>query len=100
MFHRLRHWLTPRPRQARPRPRLHLETLEARTVPAVISVTGTLDSNGTFLTAGHAGTAADPFLAPSLRAAISYANGTPGADTINLSVAGTYKITLPGANED
>jgi hypothetical protein len=74
--------------------------LEIRLVPAVITVTGTSDDNLPVLTAGHAGTAADPFLAPTLRSAISYANSTPGADTINLAVTGTYRITLPGGGED
>jgi hypothetical protein len=32
----------------------------------------------------------------TLRSAIQQANATPGGNTINLTVAGTYKITLPG----
>ena len=58
----------PRPSEARQsRSRLSMESLEERTVPAVIDVISTLDNNSTVITAGHAGTAADPFLAPSLR---------------------------------
>lgn len=36
----------------------------------------------------------------TLRSAIQAANASPGGNTINLTVAGTYKITIPGANED
>ncbi|QJX00853.1 WD40 repeat domain-containing protein [Frigoriglobus tundricola] len=82
------------------RSRLGMESLEAREVPAVINVISTLDNNDAVGTAGHAGTAADPFLASSLRSAISYANAHSGGNTINLTVAGDYKITLAGtANE-
>jgi hypothetical protein len=38
--------------------------------------------------------------AVTLRSAIESANTTPGDNTINLTVAGTYKITIPGRNED
>jgi hypothetical protein len=88
-----------RTRSRRPT-RLRLETLEDRLAPAVISVTGTIDDNGPVVTAGHAGTTADPFLAPTLRSAITFANSNPGADTINLAMPGIYRITLPGAGED
>ena len=76
--------------------RLRMESLEAREVPAVINVISTLDNNDAVVTAGHAGTAADPFLASSLRSAISYANAHSGGNTINLNVSGDYKITLAG----
>ncbi len=35
-----------------------------------------------------------------MRSAIETANATPGGNTINLTVPGTYKITIPGAGED
>jgi predicted outer membrane repeat protein len=73
-----------------------MESLEDRMVPAVIAVMSTADNNDAVITAGHAGTAADPFLAPSLRSAISFANAHPGGNTIDLAVAGDYKITRAG----
>lgn len=78
------------------RSQLSVESLEERTVPAVIDVISTADNNSPVITAGHAGTAADPFLASSLRSAISFANTNAGGNTINLTVAGDYKITLTG----
>src|SRR5205823_4834373 len=36
----------------------------------------------------------------TLRSAIEQANANPGSNTINLTVPGTYKITLSGAGED
>jgi hypothetical protein len=74
--------------------------LEDRLVPAVINVISTADNTLPVITAGHAGTAADPFQAPSLRSAISFTNANPGGNTINLAVTGDYKITIPGAGED
>jgi hypothetical protein len=76
--------------------RLGVEMLEDRWAPAVFSVLSTADNNNPVITAGHAGTAADPFLAPSLRSAITAANATPGGNTIELAVGGTYKTTLVG----
>jgi hypothetical protein len=73
-----------------------VEVLEDRLAPAVFNVISTADNNNPVITAGHAGTAADPFLAPSLRSAITAANATAGDNTVNLAVAGTYKITRPG----
>jgi hypothetical protein len=70
------------------RPRLALEALEDRAVPAVFNVNSLAD----ILNPG-AGTV-------TLRSAIAAANATPGADTINLTLAGTYRIALAGANED
>jgi hypothetical protein len=89
---------TPANRAARRRRRPAVECLEDRLAPAVINVISTADNTNPVITAGHAGTAADPFLAPSLRSAISFANNaTDGANNvINLTVAGTYKITRAG----
>jgi len=78
------------------RARLNVEALEDRLAPAVYNVISTADNTIAVITAGHAGTAADPFLAPSLRSAISAANANAGGNTINLAVAGTYQITLKG----
>jgi predicted outer membrane repeat protein len=66
--------------QSRPR----LELLEDRIAPAVFNVNSLAD-----------------VLNPSagivtLRSAIEAANATPGGNTINLTVAGSYNITLPG----
>ncbi|HZY84357.1 MAG TPA: hypothetical protein VFE78_05975, partial [Gemmataceae bacterium] len=101
MFTNARRWFqrsSPRPSRPAPRRprRLGVELLEDRLVPAVIDVLGVADNNNAVLTAGHAGTAADPFLAPSLRSAISFANTNPGGNTINLTAGGTYKTTLAG----
>ena len=68
--------------------RLRVEALEERAVPASITVNSTAD-----------------ILNPApgvvtLRSAIEQANANPRADTINLALAGTYKITLAGALED
>ncbi|MGH7227218.1 MAG: hypothetical protein ACRELF_28715, partial [Gemmataceae bacterium] len=71
---------SPRPRRAR----LQLEHLEDRVVPAVIDVTTLADGTG----------------AGTLRSAITQANTNDANgdtnNTINLTVAGTYKITLAG----
>jgi hypothetical protein len=65
-----------------------VEALEDRAVPAVFNVNSLLD------------TLAPPAGVVTLRSAIQQANATPGGNTINLTVAGTYRITLAGANED
>ena len=80
----VRHRRAPRVRPASYfRSRLLLQSLEARDVPATITVTN----------ANDAGTG-------SLRAAIQTANTSAGvADTINLP-AGTYVLNLTGAGED
>src|SRR5438105_616173 len=65
---------------ARYRPRL--EALEDRLVPSTINVTTTADG-----------------VPGSLRAAIIQANSSHGHDTI-IVPAGTYTLTLAGANED
>jgi hypothetical protein len=87
---------------ARWRFRPAFEGLEDRFAPAVINVVSNLIDQPNFpvITAGHAGTAADPFVATSLRSAISFSNNNPGGNTINLTVAGTYNITIPPAQPD
>ncbi len=88
MFEFLRRWfkgssvrqMTVRQHQSRPR----LEFLEDRLAPAVFNVNSLAD-----------------ILNPAsgvvtLRSAIEAANATPGGNTINLTVPGTYSITLPG----
>ena len=73
-----------------PKPRLglSLETLEDRLVPAVFNVNSLAD----LLT--------PPAGAVTLRSAIQAANASPGDDTINLTLPGTYQITLSGSGED
>jgi hypothetical protein len=69
-------------------------------VPAIYNVTSILDGQAT---AGVTQTAPGVFSAPSLRAAIQAANAQAvgaGANTINLTVPGVYRITIPGAGED
>ncbi|HZV06519.1 MAG TPA: choice-of-anchor Q domain-containing protein [Gemmataceae bacterium] len=80
-----------RPRRAR----LAVEMLEDRCVPAVFNVTGLGD--GLFAVTQ---TGKNTFDAPTLRSAIEAANATPGSNTINLTVSGTYKITIPPASPD
>jgi hypothetical protein len=76
--------------------RLAVEQLEDRCVPSVFKVTGLADGRGTVTKVG-----ADTFSATTLRAAIGAANQTAGSNTIELTVAGTYKITIPpGANDE
>jgi predicted outer membrane repeat protein len=65
-----------------------VEALEERSVPAVFNVNSLQD----ILT--------PPKGVVTLRSAIEAANATPGNNTINLDVAGTYKISLIGAQED
>ncbi len=83
------------PQSRRPRPHQTLnrrqtlkpdfELLEDRAVPAVFNVNSTLD------------TLTPPTGVTTLRSAIQQANATPGGNTINLTVPGDYRITLPGA---
>jgi Domain of unknown function (DUF4214) len=75
---------TPRKQRVLP----NLETLEERCVPAVFNV----NSNADLLV--------PPVGVVTLRSAIEAANVTPGNNTINLTIPGTYKITLAGAGED
>jgi predicted outer membrane repeat protein len=49
---------------------------------AVYRVTSTADNVDAVVTSGHAGTLADPYLAPSLRSAIVAANAASGSNTI------------------
>src|SRR5207253_10430438 len=103
--HHLSRWFGSRSRQGwrdRARggtktPRPQVELLEDRLAPAVYNVISTADGSAT---AALTMTAPGVFNAPSLRAAIQAANGNAGGNTINLTVAGTYKITIPGASED
>jgi CSLREA domain-containing protein len=61
-----------------------VEALEDRLVPAVFNVNSLAD-----ILNPAAGTV-------TLRSAIQAANSTPGGNTINLTLPGTYAITLPG----
>jgi hypothetical protein len=99
MLYPLRRWfrrLSPRPvtKDRRPRYRPQLDPLEDRLAPAVYDVIGTADGTGTVTPTATPGT----FLATTLRAAITAVNNaTDGAsNVINLTVAGTYQITLAG----
>jgi hypothetical protein len=60
--------------------------LEDRVVPAVFNVNSTADILN------------PPTGTVTLRSAIQQANNTPGTNIIQLTVPGTYKITIPGAN--
>jgi predicted outer membrane repeat protein len=84
------HDLAPRRvRARRPRPaRPALESLESRLVPAVFNVNSFAD-----VLIPPAGTV-------TLRSAIQAADASPGADTINLTAAGVYKITRIGTAAD
>ncbi len=77
-----------RPEPPRHRTKLGMELLEERWTPAVFNVNTLAD-----------GFNVGPGLL-SLRQAIQMANATPGGNTINLTVPGTYNITLLGAGED
>jgi predicted outer membrane repeat protein len=71
------------------RTRLGLESLEDRFAPAIINVIGVSDGTGSVTQ-----TAPGVFSATTLRAAITTANSDGNsADTINLSVAGTYQLS-------
>jgi hypothetical protein len=78
---RLRPTIT-RVRKRQPAPRL--EMLEHRFAPAVFNVNSTADILN------------PPAGVVTLRSAIEAANATPGGNTINLTVAGDYKLTLIG----
>jgi hypothetical protein len=84
----LSRWFGPvrRPTPRRRTGRLGVESLEDRCVPTIFNVNSLADA-----------------LSPAagvvtLRSAIQQANATPGGNAINLTVPGTYRITLPGAN--
>jgi hypothetical protein len=79
-------------RQTQGRKRLILEILEDRTTPsvaAIYQVIGLGDSpahnSAAVVDTNHAGTAADPFLAPSLRSAVLAANASGGSSLINFA---------------
>jgi hypothetical protein len=84
MFSRFLNVLRSRTRTRRLAPRLDVEALECRLVPATFTVNSTLDL------------LSPPPGVTTLRSALQQANQTPGDNTINLAVAGTYAITLPG----
>ncbi|HLJ91908.1 MAG TPA: CSLREA domain-containing protein, partial [Gemmataceae bacterium] len=65
-----------------------LELLEDRLAPAVFNVNSLADILN------------PPSGTVTLRSAIQAANATPGNNTINLTIPGTYKITLNGSGED
>src|SRR5262249_50644697 len=84
---------TPCPRKAttfarRRKTRVSLESLEDRLAPAVFNVNSLAD------------VLSPPSGVVTLRSALQAANTTPGNNTINLTVPGTYLITSPGANTD
>ncbi len=85
-FGRVRGPRVPQVPVRRPRRPLALEMLEDRAVPTVFNVNSLAD------------TLAPPAGVVTLRSAIQAANATPGGNTINLTVAGDYRINLPGAN--
>jgi predicted outer membrane repeat protein len=68
--------------------RFVMERLEDRVVLSTFNVNNTADI------------LSPPVGVVTLRSAIEAANQTPGNNTINLTVAGTYKVTLAGAAED
>src|SRR5579871_5215482 len=90
MSSRIKHWFANafrRERRIPPGPhalriRLELEHLEDRLAPAVFNVNSLAD----VLNPGPG--------VVTLRSAIAAANNTPGGNTINLTVPGTYRITL------
>ena len=67
---------------------LSLECLEERSVPAVFNVTGLGEGLGTVTNVSSG-----VFSATTLRGAIQAANTTLGSNTINLTLAGDYRIT-------
>ncbi len=78
---------------------LYLEALEDRCVPAVFNVNTLADlsiSPGVDTSTGQIN--GTHFV--TLRSAIEAANATPGNNTINLTLPGTYKITIPPGSTD
>jgi len=73
-----------------------LASLPVSAVAATFTVDSTADAVDANPGDGHCATAAGQC---TLRAAVQEANATPGADTIMLP-AGTYKLKLPGIDED
>src|SRR5262249_52415550 len=70
------------------RARLGLEALEGRVVLTTFNVNSLADILN------------PPPGVVTLRSAIQATNATPGGNIINLTVPGTYAITIPGAGED
>jgi hypothetical protein len=68
-----------------------VELLEDRVTPAVFNVLSTADGSATAALTPLGGGVFD---APSLRAAIQGSNSTAGPNTINLTVPGTYQISI------
>jgi hypothetical protein len=95
-FDRCNQWFAKQPSRRRQvsgrarsrRASVSLEMLEDRCVPAVFNVNSTADI------------LSPPAGVVTLRSAIQAANATPGNNTINLTVSGTYKITIPPASPD
>jgi hypothetical protein len=67
---------------------LRIERLDERILPSVFNVNSTADI------------LSPPAGVVTLRSAIQAANSNATSNTINLTVPGTYKITIPGALED
>ena len=99
MKNRLGRWFARFATESRPRARasakagarrrpLTLELLEHRIVPAVFKVNSTADA------------LFPPVGIVTLRSAINQANHTPGGNTIELTVPGDYKITIPPNSPD
>jgi hypothetical protein len=94
----MKSWFQGTPRRPRRQPRLAVEMLEDRVVPATFTVNSLADLS---IAAGvNPATGAINGLGNTvtLRSAIDAANHIPGGNTILLALPGTYKIALPGAN--
>lgn len=81
---------------------LKLNQIDERLAPAVIAVTSVEDNVDPVVTVGHAGTANDPYVAPSLRSAITFANATANQnnqpDEIRFDIGdGQQVITVMGS---
>jgi hypothetical protein len=94
LFRASTHRANPR-RSIRKSPRLSIDPLEDRCVPATFRVNTLADTVAVNLVTGQ-----DASGNISLRSAISAANATPGGNTILLTEQGIYRITIPGAGED
>jgi hypothetical protein len=90
----------PAKSRARRSARPSMELMEERCVPATIFVTSLADGVGD---PALVTPTAQGFNAPTLRAAISFHNSNPTADTIDLMTPGLYQISRPnvgGVGED
>src|SRR4051812_6295937 len=93
---------SPRTKQAPPRRdrfRPFLEHLEYRMAPAVF-VVNTLDDISTAGGANPDGTITGTTGIVRLRSAIEAAHASPRGNVIDLTLPGTYRIRLAGADED